>query len=91
MLLGFSYLGKLFLGKLSLTHMYLLLTMWWHLMLLHICTWSSMWVAFARFQEGDVLVLKDSVCFSSSSREKGSVRLVIRLIALLSQNGGRSN
>ena len=56
---------------------------------LHICTWSSMWEAFARFQEGDVLVLKDSVCFSSSSREKGSVRLVIRLIALLSQNGGR--
>ena len=33
MLLGFSYIGKLFLGKLSLTHMYLLLTMWWHLML----------------------------------------------------------
>ena len=76
MLLGFSYLGKLYFGKLSLTHMYLLLTMWWHLMLLHICTWSSMWVAFARFQEGDVLVLKESVCFSSSSREKGSVRTI---------------
>ena len=76
MLVGFSYLGKLFFGKLSLTHMYLFFTMWWHLMLLHICTWRSMWVAFARFQEGDVLVLKESVCFSSSSREKGSVRTI---------------
>ena len=35
-----------------------------------------MWVAFARFQEGDVLVLKESVCFSSCSREKGSVRTI---------------